>query len=272
MARNRVIEPLGEYKSMYNFFLELGVAMGYGADFWNGDITACMDDQLAPLEMTMEDLRKYPTGRIYAPLPRTYENYEKAFKRKRSLLSGTPFLPHGKVEIYNTSFEKAGYSPLPEWREPPESISGTPELTEAYPLILSDYHTSKNYTAAWQRNVPFLREIERHPVLHIHPETAAQRDINDEDWIFVESPHGTMRVKAKHYPGIRPDTVMILHGWWQGCEALGLKDYPILDGGANVNNMYSVDPHKAYDPLITAMSSQTLVQVRKDLDGNQNHL
>jgi hypothetical protein len=27
--------------------------------------------------------------------------------------------------------------------------------------------------------------------------------------------------------------------------------------------MYSVDQEKAYDPLITAMSSQTLVEVRK---------
>jgi len=27
--------------------------------------------------------------------------------------------------------------------------------------------------------------------------------------------------------------------------------------------MYSVEPQKAFDPLITAMSSQTLVQVRK---------
>jgi len=56
---------------------------------------------------------------------------------------------------------------------------------------------------------------------------------------------------------------MILHGWWQGCRELGLEDYPLSDGGANVNTMYSVDPEKAYDPLITAMTSQTLVQVEK---------
>ena len=72
-----------------------------------------------------------------------------------------------------------------------------------------------------------------------------------------------MKVKAELYPGIRPDTVMILHGWWQGCSELGVADLPILDGGANVNNMYSVDPDKAFDPLVTAMSSQTLVEVRK---------
>ena len=172
-------------------------------------------------------------------------------------------MPDGKVAIYNTTFEKAGYSPLPEWREPPESITRTPELLGEYPLLLSDYHTSKNYAASWQRNVPRLREIQPHPVLHIHPEAADARGIADGDWVKVASPHGWIKVKAERYPGIRPDTVMLLHGWWQGCRELGIADYPILDGGANVNLMYSVDPEKAYDPLITAMASQTLVQVTK---------
>ncbi len=263
MLRNKVIEPLGDYKSIYEFFLDLGVAMGYGEDFWNGSMTDAMNDQLQPFGITADDLRKHPAGIVYPSLPRTYENYEKIFSRKSPRLSGEPFLPHGKVEIYNTSFEKAGYSPLPSWKEPPESLTATPDLTKKYPLLLSDYHTSMNYTASWQRNIPYLREIQPHPVIQIHPVTAAERGIKTGDWVIVESPHGMLKLKAELYPGIRPDTVMILHGWWQGCKELGIEDYPLLDGGANVNIMYNVDPDKAYDPLITAMSSQTLVQVRK---------
>jgi hypothetical protein len=72
-----------------------------------------------------------------------------------------------------------------------------------------------------------------------------------------------MRIRAEVNGGIRPDTVMALHGWWQGCEAMGLPAFPLLDGGANTNSMYSVDALKAYDPLTTAMSSQTLVEVSK---------
>jgi anaerobic selenocysteine-containing dehydrogenase len=271
VPRNRVIEPLGDYKSIFEFFLDLGVKMGYGDDFWNGSMVNCMNYQLEPLGITVDDLRKHPEGvplqaqggQEGAPAARTYKNYESLFKGKSTRLSGAPYLPHGKVEIYNTSFEAAGYNPLPEWREPPESITGTPELVKKYPLILSDYHTSKGYSASWQRNVPFLREVEPYPALHIHPDAASVRGIKGDDWIIVESPHGWMKVKAEIFPGIRPDTVMILHGWWQGCKELGFEDLPIADGGANVNNMYSVDPEKAYDPLITAMASQTLVQVRK---------
>jgi anaerobic selenocysteine-containing dehydrogenase len=264
MARNRVVEPLGDYKSDYEFWLDLGVKMGYSADFWDGDIEACMNYQLEPFGMTLEELRRHPTGIVYDRKPMVYEKYARVFSRPSPRLSRAPYLPQGKVALYNTTFEKHGFNPLPEWREPPESPTGTPELLEKYPLILSDYHTSKVYNASWLRNVPLLREILPHPTLQIHPDTARARGIDDGDWVLVESPHGTMRMKAEVYPGIRPDTVMALHGWWQGCTELGFSDYPLLDGGANTNNMYSVDPDKAYDPLVTAMSSQTLVQVSKE--------
>ena len=262
MARNKVIEPLGDYKSIFDFFLELGVQMGYGDDFWNGDINACQNDLLSPFNMTVDELRSHPTGIVYSPSKseRTYENYEKAFSKKSTRLDKAPYLPQGKVAIYNTSFEENGFNPLPEWREPPESLTGTEDLAKKYPLLLSDYHTSKMYSASWNRNVPYLREIEPYPMLHIHPETAKARNIKNGDWIRVESPNGWLKVKAEFYPGMRPDTVMMLHGWWQGCKELGFSDFPILDGGANVNNMYSVAA-EAFDPLVTAMSSQTLVEV-----------
>jgi anaerobic selenocysteine-containing dehydrogenase len=264
MARNQVIEPLGDYKSDYEFWLDLGVKMGYGADFWDGDIEACMNYQLEPFKMTLEELRRHPTGIVYDKKPMVYEKYAQVFNKPSPRLSKAPYLPQGKVALYNTTFEEHGFNPLPEWREPPESPTATPELLEKYPLILSDYHTSKAYNASWLRNVPYLREILPYPTLQIHPDPARAREINDGDWVLVESPHGTMKMKAEIYPGMRPDTVMALHGWWQGCAELGLLDYPLLDGGANTNNMYSVDPAKAYDPLVTAMSSQTLVQVSKE--------
>jgi anaerobic selenocysteine-containing dehydrogenase len=263
MATNRVIEPIGPFKSIFEFFLDLGNAMGYGDDFWDGDIGVAMDDQLEPLGMDMTELRQQKSGVVYPPGPPVYEKFEAVFNRRGASLNQRPYLPQGKVALYNTTFEKAGFTPLPEWREPPESLSATPELTEKYPLILSDYHTSKNFSASWQRNVPHLREIQPDPVLHIHPEAASVRRIEENDWVIVKSPYGWMKVKAEIYPGIRPDTVMILHGWWQGCRELGVEDFPLADGGANVNNMYSVDPEKAYDPLVTAMTSQTLVQVER---------
>ncbi|MBW1997034.1 MAG: molybdopterin-dependent oxidoreductase [Deltaproteobacteria bacterium] len=263
MARNKVIEPLGDYKSMYEFLLDLAVRMGYGKDFWEGSMEDCMNEQLEPLGMTIDELRSHPTGIVFPVKSMEYEKYEKIFSGKTFGFSKDLYLPDGKVAIYNRIFEEYGYSPLPEWKEPPESMTGTPELLGRYPLIFSDFHTSKVYTASWLRNVPYLREIVPFPTVQIHPKTAGERGVNDGDWVMVESPHGSIRLKAEITPGIRPDTVMALHGWWQGCKQLGLPGYPVLDGGANTNNMYCVDPKKAFDPLVTAMSSQTLVEVRK---------
>jgi anaerobic selenocysteine-containing dehydrogenase len=263
MARNRVVEPLGNYKSDYEFWIDLAVKMGYGKDFWNGSLDACLNDRLAPMNLTMKELRAKPTGIVFPPTPMEYEKYSKIFGRISTRLSKAPYLPQGKVAIYNTTFEENGHNPLPEWVEPPESPTGTPDLVKKYPLTLSDFHTSKVYNAAWLRNIPALREVLPYPTLQMHPDTARERGIENGDWVIVQSPHGSMKLKAQVNIGIRPDTVMTLHGWWQGCDELELPGYPLLDGGANANNMYSVDFSKAFDPLVTAMSNQTLVQVKK---------
>jgi anaerobic selenocysteine-containing dehydrogenase len=259
MARNKVIDPLGDYKSDYEFWIDLGMKMGYGKDFWDGNL----NDQLEPMGLTMEELRKKPTGIVFRSGQMEYEKYSRIFNRPSTRFSKAPYLPQGKVAIYNTTFEEHGYEPLPVWVEPPESPTGTPDLFKKYPLVFSDFHTSKVYNAGWLRNVPYLREVLPNPTIQMHPEAAKARGISEGDWVIVESPHGTMKIKAQVNPGIRPDTVMALHGWWQECEELGLPGFPLLEGGANTNSMYSVDDKKAFDPLVTAMSSQTLVQVKK---------
>jgi anaerobic selenocysteine-containing dehydrogenase len=263
MARSRVIEPLGDYKSDYEFWLDLAVKMGYGNDFWDGSIERCMDYQLENFGMTMAELRSHPTGIVYENKPTPLGNFDQVFSARSPRLSGAPYLPQGKVAIYNTSFEENGFNPLPEWVEPPESLTATPDLLSEYPLVFSDDHTSEVYNAGWLRNVPFLREVQPDPWLHIHPRTARTRGIEDGDWVDVVSPHGSIRLRAVYVPGIRPDTVMGLQGWWQGCGKVGRPGYSALDGGANTNVLYSTNPEKAFDPLVTAMPKQTLVEVRK---------
>ncbi|WP_321532948.1 molybdopterin-dependent oxidoreductase [uncultured Desulfuromonas sp.] len=263
MANNPVIQPLGAYKSTIEFFLDLAQRMGYGEDFWQGDCEQAMREQLQPFNLTPHELREAPCGISRQPPGQRYEKYAETFGRASSALGHPPLLPQNKVALYATTFADAGFSPLPQWRDVPEGLTATPELVEEFPLVLSDYHTSKSFSASWQRNVALLREVEPEPMLHIHPETADRFAIGDQDWIRLSSPHGWLKVKAQYYPGIRRDTVMVLHGWWQGCKALGQHDMPLTDGGANVNLLYTVERDKACDPLIWAMSSQTLVKVER---------
>jgi anaerobic selenocysteine-containing dehydrogenase len=212
----------------------------------------------------MEELRSHPTGII---LPKkgapVYEKYAQVFAAKSTAIGHPPLLPQGKVAIYNTTFEENGFNPLPQWVEPPESPTATPGLLKRYPLVFSDFHTSKLYNAGWLRHVPYLREIMSDPTVQIHPDTAKERGIVHGDWVIVESPYNTLRLKAIVNTGIRPDTVMALHGWWQGCAELDKPDTALVKGGANTNSMYSTERKKVWDPLVCAMASQTLVQVRK---------
>lgn len=263
MARNKAIEPMGEYKSDYEFWLDLAVKMGYGDEFWHGSIKECMNYQLENFGMTIDELRTHPTGIIYESKPMIYEKYSQIFSTQSTRVDKGLYLPQGKVAIYNTTFQNLGLNPLPEWVEPPESPTATPELLGKYPLTFFDTHTSDVYHHGWLRNIPSLRETQPYPWIHIHPDTASRRGISDGDWVIVESTHGRIKAKAIYFPGIRPDTVMGLHGWWQGCSELELPGYPLLDGGANVNILYSSDPVKAFDPLVSAMPKQTLVEVRK---------
>jgi len=264
MARNKVIEPLGDYKSDYEFWIDLGVRMGYKKDFWNGSLDDCIQEQLAPYKLTMEELRSHPTGVVLPKKgPPVYEKYAQVFATKSTAIGFPPLLPQGKVAIYNTTFEEHGFNPLPQWVEPPESPTATPELLQRYPLVFSDFHTSKVYNAGWLRHVPYLREIMTDPTVQIHPVTAKARGIVHGDWVIVESPYNSLRLKAVVNTGIRPDTMMALHGWWQGCTELGKQDSALVADGANTNSMYSTERKKVWDPLVCAMSSQTLVQVRK---------
>jgi anaerobic selenocysteine-containing dehydrogenase len=60
--------------------------------------------------------------------------------------------------------------------------------------------------------------------LEIHPETAKTRGIRDGDRVRVRNDIGSIEVIARHYAGIRPDTVALpmIHGHWaQGRWAPG---------------------------------------------------
>jgi anaerobic selenocysteine-containing dehydrogenase len=105
--------------------------------------------------------------------------------------------------------------------------------------------------------------MEPDPWIYIHPTTARERGIENGDWVTMESPHGKIRAKAVYFPGINPKVIMGLHGWWQGCDELGLPGYELLSGGANTNLLYTIDPDKAFDPVVTAMPKQTLVKVKR---------
>jgi len=119
----------------------------------------------------------------------------------------------GKIEIYSQSLESNGYDPLPVYREPLESIASTPKLATQYPLTLTTGARQPMFLHSQQRNIESLRKLMPEPYLEINPETARSCGINDGDPAVVESPRGSVTMKAKVTAGIIPQTVHLPHGW-----------------------------------------------------------
>jgi len=79
-----------------------------------------------------------------------------------------------------------------------------PDLAKEYPLILSTGRRSVLYFHAEHRNIKALRELEPDPTIEIHPATAKPLGIQDGDWVWVESPNGKCKRKARYFTGLDP--------------------------------------------------------------------
>src|SRR5262249_39919269 len=99
------------------------------------------------------------------------------------------------------------------------------------------------------------------PGAELHPDTAHAYGIADGAWILVESPHGTIRVRAHVTERVVPGVVCGQYGWWQGCDALGLPGYdPFGTESANASRLIT---NSTRDPIGGATPSRSyLCRVR----------
>jgi len=198
LPRRKVIQ-VGECRSDHEMLNDLAHRVGQEQYWWN-TFEGALDYILEPMGITWQDFKKmdHIRGEV------KYQKYrEKGFST-----------PTGKFELYSTLLEKWGYDPLPQYREPPESPLSTPELYTQYPYILITGMRSPGFFHSENRQVPWLRELHREPLVEIHPETARKEGIREGDWVVIESPRGRVRHRAKIFAGIDPRVIGAQHAWW----------------------------------------------------------
>lgn len=122
--------------------------------------------------------------------------------------------PSGKFELRCSTLESMGYEPLPYFVEPPESPYSTPELLKSYPLIITTGGRTQAFFHSEGRQVKSLRKLNPDPLVEIHPGTAKSLGIEEGDWVWIESPRGRIKQKARLTKGIHPSVVHAQHGWW----------------------------------------------------------
>ena len=241
--QQKVIEPLYESRSDVSILRDLSKRLGFGEYFDKTEeefVDLLLNSGHPSVEgINVASLRKGP-GRInLTPSAPTAQPAQGKFRTAS-----------GKVEFYVEKLKTLGEE-LPLYREPLES--GRSEKAEKYPLVYVQVHSRFRHHSSFA-NIPALLEINPEPVMDIHPDDAANRDITDGDAVAVYNDRGRVRLKAKLNAGIQPGVVNISQGWW--FEQFG-------EGGHNTLSHDTINPAQdaIYEPNMAF--NDVLVQVEK---------
>ena len=199
--QQKVIEPLYETKSDVDIAAGLAQRLGFGEYFEGGEdafIDLILDSGHDSLKgITLEKLKG-------GALPLTYIPH---MDQEFDLPFGTP---SGKIELYSENLCEDGQA-LPVFLEPLE----TPVRPEnkKYPLAFIQGH-SRFRTHSMFANVASLLEMNPEPVVEIHPQDAAERNISNDDRVTVFNDRARTILKARITEGVRPGVINITQGWW----------------------------------------------------------
>jgi anaerobic selenocysteine-containing dehydrogenase len=198
LPRRKVID-VGECRPDHEVLNDLAHRVGQGDDWWD-TFEGGLDYILEPMGITFKDFKEmdYIRGEVA---------YGKYLKNGFST-------PTGKFELYSTLLEKWGYDPLPQFREPPESPISTPERAKEYPYTLLTGRRQPGFFHTENRQLPWMRELHHDPVVEIHPDTAAKENIEEGQWVVIESKRGKIKQRAKFFKGLELDVISAEHGWW----------------------------------------------------------
>ncbi|MGH7795623.1 MAG: molybdopterin-containing oxidoreductase family protein [Candidatus Binatia bacterium] len=252
--RPAVAKPVGESRSDVEIIFDLAKRLGLSEQFFDGDLEAALNHQLAPSNLSVQELKQNPVG-LRANVTTSHQKYAEIDAQ-----TGKPSgfdTPTRKIEIYSTSFANAGYAPLPVF-----DTSAHNDTNERYPLTLTFYRLVQ-FCGEQHRNIPRLRRSAPDPSLEIHPQTAKAQRIEDGEWISLETESGKVRLKAKFNDSLHPQTVATVYGWWQACQELKVSGHdPFSETGANANLLV---PNADIDPISASVAHRAQkCRVRKE--------
>jgi anaerobic selenocysteine-containing dehydrogenase len=206
---DRAVEPEYDRHMDYDFFRELGCALG--------------QEEQWPWE-TYEDVISHRFERYGWSYEEAIENGA-CFPNPVEFYKYTKELPNGqirgfatpsrKAELFSSAMQDMGYDPLPFYRELPETPLSNPELAKEYPLRLTIggrwcpmYHSEFRVPGAGTRS------MFPHPVVTMHISDARELGIRNGDWVWIETPRGRIRQGARSGWDIIQGSVIAQPSWW----------------------------------------------------------
>jgi anaerobic selenocysteine-containing dehydrogenase len=197
VLQNKAIDG-GECLSDWEFWHKLGQKMGYKDEFSWTSFDEAVEFLLKPTGISLKQLQQHPEGICDFGEPGSF--IKRGFNT-----------PSKKVELYAQQLEFFGYKALPSFKE---GLKDTEQkVLEKFPYIATTGARSPYYVHSQFHSISALTKHEPEPFLEIHPETAHTLGIEERDEVLVESPHGSVKIKAKLCPEIFPKVVHLPHGW-----------------------------------------------------------
>lgn len=232
--RQPVVPALYESRSGLWIFQALGQKLGLGAYFNYADEEAYIRAELAPLKVTLEQVK----AKGFAPIPVDPP------AAGAELVFSTP---SGKIEISSSALAAGKFDPLPKWEEPPAPAPGQFYLLAGKVATHTQFATQNNR---------YLHDLFPENTLWINTQVAAKLGIQNGDSVLVESEVGKGVIKAYVTERIRPDCVWTTQGFGQQSKALHTA-YGVGASDSDLHVTY-VDPVSGGQAL-----SQTFVRVSK---------
>ena len=86
--------------------------------------------------------------------------------------------------------------------------------------------------------------------------------------MYIVTPLGRVRARAKIDNSLDPGVVCAQHGWWQACDELGL---PAIDAfGDDSVNLNLIVPHEPSDPVGGSVLHRSYICNVVRIDGNSS--
>jgi thiosulfate reductase/polysulfide reductase chain A len=230
--RQPVIEPQGEAKSALWIYKQLGTKLGLGDFFQYEDEEDYLRQQLKPLGADLEEVK----AKGYAELHESGEGGDFSWTT-----------PSGKIELFSNTLSAVGFPGVPTWEEPPQPAEG-----EFY-LLTGKIATSTQFGT---QNNQLLHKYSEEPRMWMNATTAAEKGLEDGDWVEVTSEVGQLHTRLLATEAIRPDCVYMTPGY--GHLSKGLKTAFGVGANDSVCHVTYTDPISGGQAL-----SQTFVTVKK---------
>ncbi len=175
----------------------------------------------------------------YAMYPYTLENFEKFPS------------PTGKLELYSEAIASVGVDPLPNFIAPTRDRADA-DVKSEFPLTLLTGDREKTYHHSRFRDQPWAKKISPDPRLLIHPDTAKEFSVDQDQWVRIETPgaRGSCKAKIKITDATPEGVVSTGMGWWRpGSMMPG-------SGAFDVNINAAITYDGPWDPISGSVDSR----------------